>query len=374
MNITRLLDWLPCSNKRLHVHLHCDIVNKWCRRKWFKREIVTKAFCNVFDLQVWHLNFFLPIRNLKILYAACSKFKWCFIFLPVKIITWTLSCIKPMFLPTRLTCLLIALSHHWPWLLVEVMWSSPTFLLRGVLTLRRWMMKATPPWWRPVEKGMKRWSLYYLLMVCFIFISHHANRTWRVTNFQTTDFWLCIAQLQYKEVFCSSVSLALSRVSSVMEKSWNSGKWQNHFPDLEKSWNLIKRPKSWKNHGISKCIMEKSWNLVFEIFSHTTFDIFSARHARNWSFSFRIDHGKCYENHGKFMEKIMEFYFGKWLETLTQAIAKLWEGRAFVCNKVLVIGDDQYKKHGKKYSLFKPKCPSIYLSVTGEHFMAVSVI
>ncbi len=37
-----------------------------------------------------------------------------------------------------------------------------------------------------------------------------------------------------------------------MEKSWNSGKWQNHFPDLEKSWNLEIRPKSWNlkmHHG-----------------------------------------------------------------------------------------------------------------------------
>ena len=36
-----------------------------------------------------------------------------------------------------------------------------------------------------------------------------------------------------------------------------------HFPDLEKSWNLEKRPKSWKNHGISKYpygkIMEKKF-------------------------------------------------------------------------------------------------------------------
>ncbi len=56
------------------------------------------------------------------------------------------------------------------------------------------------------------------------------------------------------------------RVSSVMAKSWNSWKWQNHFPDLEKSWNLKKRPNSWKNHGISKCIMEKSWNFVFQDF------------------------------------------------------------------------------------------------------------
>ncbi len=34
-------------------------------------------------------------------------------------------------------------------------------------------------------------------------------------------------------------------VSSVMEKSWKSGKRQNHFPDVEKSWNLQKRPESW---------------------------------------------------------------------------------------------------------------------------------
>ncbi len=36
-----------------------------------------------------------------------------------------------------------------------------------------------------------------------------------------------------------------------------------HFPDLEKSWNLKKRQKSWKNHGISKYlygkIMEKNF-------------------------------------------------------------------------------------------------------------------
>ena len=49
-----------------------------------------------------------------------------------------------------------------------------------------------------------------------------------------------------------------------------------------------------------------------EIFSHTTFEIFSAHCVRNWSLSFHIDHGKCSENHGK----IMEFLFGKWLETL----------------------------------------------------------
>ena len=45
-----------------------------------------------------------------------------------------------------------------------------------------------------------------------------------------------------------------------MKKSWNSGKWQNHFPHLDKSWNLKKgqnhwkimefQNASWKNHGI----------------------------------------------------------------------------------------------------------------------------
>ena len=58
----------------------------------------------------------------------------------------------------------------------------------------------------------------------------------------------------YDEVGSLNKVLGQDRVSSVMEKSWKSGKWQNHFPDLEKSWNLKKRPKSWKNHGISKCI------------------------------------------------------------------------------------------------------------------------
>ncbi len=32
-------------------------------------------------------------------------------------------------------------------------------------------------------------------------------------------------------------------------KSWKSGKWQNHFLDLGKSWNL-KNQNHWKNHGL----------------------------------------------------------------------------------------------------------------------------
>ena len=109
-----------------------------------------------------------------------------------------------------------------------------------------------------------------------------------------------------------------------MEKSWNSGKWQNHFPDLEKyNMEFEKKVKimekimefknaSWKNHR----------SLFFEILSHATFDVFSVRHACNWSFSFRIDHGKCSKNHGKLMEKSWNFILGNgckpctWYNTL----------------------------------------------------------
>ncbi len=58
--------------------------------------------------------------------------------------------------------------------------------------------------------------------------------------------------------------------------------------------------ESWKNHGI----------LFFEIFSHTTFEISFAHYMRNWSLSFHIDHGKCSENQGKFMEKSWNFILG----------------------------------------------------------------
>ena len=40
----------------------------------------------------------------------------------------------------------------------------------------------------------------------------------------------------------------------IMENLENEKK---HFPDLEKSWNLTKRPKSWKNHGILKYLYRK---------------------------------------------------------------------------------------------------------------------
>ncbi len=60
-----------------------------------------------------------------------------------------------------------------------------------------------------------------------------------------------------KSVSCHLL-LSVYRVSRVVEKSWKFGKWQKHFPDLEKSWNLKIRPKSWnfetnheKKHGIS---------------------------------------------------------------------------------------------------------------------------
>ncbi len=90
-----------------------------------------------------------------------------------------------------------------------------------------------------------------------------------------------------------------------MEKSWNSGKWQNHFSDLETSWNLKIK------------IMEKSWNFkihhgtimefgLCEIFSHATIEIFLHATRAIGHFHFvQIIHGK-----------IMEFHFGKWLETL----------------------------------------------------------
>ena len=104
-----------------------------------------------------------------------------------------------------------------------------------------------------------------------------------------------------------------------MEKSWNSGKWQNRFPDLEKSWNLKKRSKLWKNHGFSKMHHGKIIEFCFLRFSRLLLLRFFCAHARNWSFSFRIDHGKRSENHGK----IMEFHFGKWLETLSHQLSCL---------------------------------------------------
>ncbi len=46
------------------------------------------------------------------------------------------------------------------------------------------------------------------------------------------------------------------------------GKWKKHFPDLEKSWNLKKRAKSWKNHGISKYLYGKVMEKIFELDAH----------------------------------------------------------------------------------------------------------
>ncbi len=50
-----------------------------------------------------------------------------------------------------------------------------------------------------------------------------------------------------------------------------------HFPDLEKSWNLKKRPKSWKNHGISKYPHGKN----FEPHVHYPKNVRAARASSN---------------------------------------------------------------------------------------------
>ena len=85
------------------------------------------------------------------------------------------------------------------------------------------------------------------------------------------------------------------RVSSVMEKSWNSGKGQNNFPDLEKSWNLKRRQKSWNfkmHHGK---IME-FWNFLacyFWDFSHATCAIGHCHSDRSWKMQ-----RESWKNHG----------------------------------------------------------------------------
>ena len=114
------------------------------------------------------------------------------------------------------------------------------------------------------------------------------------------------------------------RVSSVMEKSWNSGKWQNHFPDLEKSWNLKRRQKSWNfkmHHGK---IME-FWNFLacyFWDFLHSTCATGHCHSNRSWKMQ-----RESWKIHGK----IMEFHFRKWLETLNDC---LWEMR---CIEILTV-------------------------------------
>ena len=104
---------------------------------------------------------------------------------------------------------------------------------------------------------------------------------------------MCIHGFQYRGNIIENWKMAklFSRPGKIMEFE---KKGQNHGKIMEFQ-NAL-----WKNHGI----------LLFEIFSHATFDIFSARHARNLSFSFRIDHGKSSENHGKFMEKSWNFILG----------------------------------------------------------------
>ena len=98
-----------------------------------------------------------------------------------------------------------------------------------------------------------------------------------------------------------------------MEKSWNSGKWQNNFPDLEKSWILKKRPRSWNfemHHGkiMEFCFLRFSRMLLLRFFGVLHTQLVISIPYRSWK--------KQWES-WKFNGKIMEFHFGKWLETLS---------------------------------------------------------
>ena len=68
--------------------------------------------------------------------------------------------------------------------------------------------------------------------------------------------------------------------------------------------------ESWKNHGI----------LFFEIFSHTTFEIFFCALRSQLVIVISYRSWKMQRESWKIHGKIMEFHFGKWLETLIFAL------------------------------------------------------
>ena len=64
---------------------------------------------------------------------------------------------------------------------------------------------------------------------------------------------------------------SLSKLSSGFPASWinKTRKWQNHFLDLENSWNLVKRPKLWKNTWNTwKNIIQFCFGSYFKVHLH----------------------------------------------------------------------------------------------------------